>query len=42
MKDGKLYYDIKKSVNDLDSLVKNVERDGLKLRIKLGFGKAKK
>jgi phospholipid/cholesterol/gamma-HCH transport system substrate-binding protein len=42
MKDGQFYYDLKKSINDLDSLVKNVEHDGLKLRVKLGFGKAKK
>jgi len=42
MKDGQFYYDLKKSVSDLDSLVKNIERDGLKLRIKLGFRKEKK
>jgi phospholipid/cholesterol/gamma-HCH transport system substrate-binding protein len=42
LKDERFYYDMKKSIGDLDILVKEIERDGLKLRIKLGFGKKEK
>jgi phospholipid/cholesterol/gamma-HCH transport system substrate-binding protein len=37
MNNGQVYYDLKKSISDLDSLVNNVNHDGLKVRIKLGF-----
>jgi phospholipid/cholesterol/gamma-HCH transport system substrate-binding protein len=42
LKDDRFYYDLKKSIGDLDTLVKEIERDGLKLRIRLGFGKKEK
>jgi phospholipid/cholesterol/gamma-HCH transport system substrate-binding protein len=39
MRDKELYHDMKKTVADLDTLVRNVQEDALKLRIKFGFGK---
>jgi phospholipid/cholesterol/gamma-HCH transport system substrate-binding protein len=42
MTDEQFYRDLKKSVADLDSLVSEVQTDGLKLRLKLGFKKEKK
>jgi phospholipid/cholesterol/gamma-HCH transport system substrate-binding protein len=42
MNDEQFYRDLKKSVADLDSLVNEVQTDGLKLRLKLGFKKEKK
>jgi phospholipid/cholesterol/gamma-HCH transport system substrate-binding protein len=42
MSDEQFYRDLKKSVTDLDSLVNEVQSDGLKLRLKLGFKKEKK
>jgi phospholipid/cholesterol/gamma-HCH transport system substrate-binding protein len=42
MTDEQFYRDLKKSINDLDSLVTEVQSDGLKLRLKLGFKKEKK
>jgi phospholipid/cholesterol/gamma-HCH transport system substrate-binding protein len=42
MTDEQFYRDLKKSVSALDSLVNEVQTDGLKLRIKLGFKKEKK
>ncbi len=39
MADDQFYKDLKKSIGDLDTLVTNVQQDGLKLRIKLGFKK---
>jgi len=39
LNDGQLYEDVKKTIADLDTLVRNVQDDALKLRIKLGFGK---
>jgi phospholipid/cholesterol/gamma-HCH transport system substrate-binding protein len=42
MTDEQFYRDLKKSVADLDSLVNEVQTDGLKLRLKLGFKKEKK
>lgn len=41
MHDPVLYTDVKKTVADLDSLVRNVKEDALKLRIRIGFGKKK-
>lgn len=42
MTDEQFYRDLKKSITDLDSLVTDVQSDGLKLRLKLGFKKEKK
>jgi phospholipid/cholesterol/gamma-HCH transport system substrate-binding protein len=42
MTDEQFYRDLKKSIGDLDSLVNDVKEDGLKLRLKLGFGSGKK
>jgi phospholipid/cholesterol/gamma-HCH transport system substrate-binding protein len=42
MSDEQFYRDLKKSIADLDSLVTEVQTDGLKLRLKLGFKKEKK
>jgi phospholipid/cholesterol/gamma-HCH transport system substrate-binding protein len=42
MNDEQFYRDLKKSIADLDSLVNEVQTDGLKLRLKLGFKKEKK
>ncbi len=42
IKDKTLYRDLQQTVADLDSLVRNVQQDALKLRIKIGFGKKKK
>ena len=42
MSDEQFYRDLKKSIADLDSLVTEVQSDGLKLRLKLGFKKEKK
>jgi phospholipid/cholesterol/gamma-HCH transport system substrate-binding protein len=42
MSDEQFYRDLKKSIADLDSLVTQVQSDGLKLRLKFGFKKEKK
>ena len=42
LRDKEMYDDLKSTVADLDTLVKNVQQDALKLRIKIGFGKKKK
>lgn len=42
LRDKALYGDLKKTVADLDTLVKNVQEDALKLRIRIEFGKKKK
>ena len=42
IRDKELYHDMKKTIADLDTLVKNVREDALKLRIKFGFGKKRK
>ncbi len=42
MTDDHFFTDLKKTVNSIDSLVSEVQDDGLKLRIKLGFKKEKK
>ena len=42
LSDEQFYRDLKKSIADLDSLVTEVQSDGLKLRLKLGFKKEKK
>lgn len=42
MTDEQFYKDLKKSVADLQSLVSDVQQDGLKLRIKFGFKKENK
>ena len=42
VKDDQLYNELKKSIGDLDTLVKEVREDGLKVRIKIGFRKEKK
>jgi phospholipid/cholesterol/gamma-HCH transport system substrate-binding protein len=42
MNDEQFYRDLKKSIADLDSLVNEVQTDGLKLRLKLGFKKENK
>jgi phospholipid/cholesterol/gamma-HCH transport system substrate-binding protein len=42
LKDDQFFYDIKKTVNNLDTLVNQVQDDALKLRIKLGFGRKRK
>lgn len=42
VKDDKFFYDIKKTVNNLDTLVTQVQDDALKLRVKLGFGRKRK
>ncbi len=39
MHDKEIYPDLKRTVADLDTLVKNVQADALKLRIRIGFGK---
>lgn len=41
LRDKDLYAELKTTVADLDTLVKNVQDDALKLRIKFGFGKKK-
>lgn len=40
--DKEMYDDLKTTIADLDTLVRNVQDDALKLRIKFGFGKKKK
>ena len=40
--DKDFYYDLKKTIADLDTLVTTVQEDALKLRIKFGFGKKRK
>ena len=40
--DKELYLDIKTTLANLDTLVRNVREDALKLRIKIGFGKKRK
>jgi phospholipid/cholesterol/gamma-HCH transport system substrate-binding protein len=40
--DEQFYKDLKKAVADLDGLVSDVQQDGLKLRLKLGFKKETK
>lgn len=40
--DEQFYKDLKKAVGDLDSLLSEVQQDGLKLRLKLGFKKETK
>jgi phospholipid/cholesterol/gamma-HCH transport system substrate-binding protein len=42
LRDKDLYNDLKKTVADLDTLIKNVQDDALKLRIKIGFGSKRK
>jgi phospholipid/cholesterol/gamma-HCH transport system substrate-binding protein len=42
LRDKELYHDAKKTLADLDTLVRNVQEDALKLRIKFGFGRKKK
>jgi hypothetical protein len=42
MQDENLYASLKGSIQALDTLVKDVQDEGLKLRIKLGFKKGKK
>jgi len=42
MQDDNLYADLKSSIQALDTLVKDVQDEGLKLRIKLGFKKGGK
>jgi phospholipid/cholesterol/gamma-HCH transport system substrate-binding protein len=42
MHDEQFYADLKKAVADLDTLVSDVQEDGLKLRLKLGFKEKKK
>ncbi|MBN1757148.1 MAG: MCE family protein [Chitinispirillaceae bacterium] len=42
LRDKEMYDDLKTTIADLDTLVKNVQQDALKLRIKFGFGKKKK
>ena len=42
VEDEDFYRDLKQSVADLDTLVREVKDDGLKLRVKLGFKKSKK
>ncbi|MBN1309485.1 MAG: MCE family protein [Chitinispirillaceae bacterium] len=42
LRDKELYRDLKTTVADLDTLVRNVREDALKLRIKFGFGKKRK
>jgi len=42
MTDEHFYTDLKKTISSLDSLVSDIQDDGLKLRIKLGFKKEKK
>ena len=42
LRDKEMYDDLKATVADLDTLVKNVQEDALKLRIRFGFGKKKK
>lgn len=39
LRDKQLYGDIKSTIADLDTLIRNVQDDALKLRIKIGFGK---
>jgi phospholipid/cholesterol/gamma-HCH transport system substrate-binding protein len=41
LRDKELYNELKTTVADLDTLVRNVQDDALKLRIKFGFGKKK-
>jgi phospholipid/cholesterol/gamma-HCH transport system substrate-binding protein len=41
MEDEKFYADLKESLSDLDSLVESINREGLKLRVKLGFGRGR-
>jgi ABC-type transporter Mla subunit MlaD len=41
LRDRQIYTDVKRTVTDLDSLVRNVQQDALKLRIRIGFGKKK-
>lgn len=42
MKDDKFYGELKSTVANLDTLVKEVQDDALKLRVRLGFGKKRK
>ncbi|NLG17548.1 MAG: MCE family protein [Fibrobacter sp.] len=42
MKDEKFYSELKSTVANLDTLVKEVQGDALKLRVRLGFGKKRK
>ena len=42
IKNEQFYYDLKKSIADLDALVNDVQENALKLRVKFGFGKPKK
>lgn len=39
LNDKKLYNDLTRTLTELDSLVKDVRKDALKLRVKIGFGK---
>jgi len=39
MKDERFFNDLKSSLTDLDTLIGQINKEGLKLRVKLGFGK---
>ncbi len=42
IRDKELYHEIRSTVAELDTLVRNVQEDALKLRIRFGFGKRRK
>ena len=42
LKDSTIVPDLKQAVSDLDTLVRDVNKDGLRLRVKLGFGRNKR
>jgi phospholipid/cholesterol/gamma-HCH transport system substrate-binding protein len=39
MKDELFFHDLKSALSDLDTLIGDINKDGLKLRVKIGFGK---
>ena len=42
LEDDTLYHQLRGSLNDIDDLISEVQDDGLKLRVKLGFKKRSK
>lgn len=42
LKDKQMYTELKRTITDIDTLVRTINEDALKLRIRFGFGKTKK
>ncbi|MCX7726826.1 MAG: hypothetical protein N2053_08250, partial [Chitinispirillaceae bacterium] len=42
LKDKQMYSELKRTITDIDTLVRTINEDALKLRIRFGFGKTKK